>query len=197
MKARRALPTPCRHAPRRGRCWRSSSSKLPNRRWAGTGARPWEPGLSWRRRGKQVKREGRGRVTAHKSPSPTLGPHSRGAPTQRGMEGHSATPGRPLSSPGASPTLGSGLSRTSSGPDRKPPARFGGKPPLDAARIRPRGSLFIACKRKGNQTALACRAPAPTLPTCPPGTARREARGCLGLSLPLHLTPAPLLGRTK
>lgn len=55
-----------------------------------------------RRRGKQVKREGRGGVTAHKSPSPTLGPHSRGAPAPRGMEGHSATPGRPLSSPRAS-----------------------------------------------------------------------------------------------
>lgn len=102
MKARRAFPTPCRHAPRQGRCRLSSSLKLPNRCWAGRGARTWEPGLSWRRRGKQVKREGRGRVTAHKSPSPTLGPHRRGAPTPRGMEGHSATPGRPLNSSGAS-----------------------------------------------------------------------------------------------
>lgn len=55
-----------------------------------------------RRRGKQVKREGRGGVTAHKSPSPTLGPHRSGAPAPREMEGHSATPGRPLSSPRAS-----------------------------------------------------------------------------------------------
>lgn len=102
VKESRVSPTPCRHAPRRGRCWRSSSLKLPNRRWAGLGARPWEPGLNWRRRGKQVKREGRGEVTAHKSPSPTLGPHRSGAPAPRGMEGHSATPGRPLSSPGAS-----------------------------------------------------------------------------------------------
>ena len=60
VKAPRTSPTPCGHAPRRGRGWRSSSLQLPNRRLAGLGARLWEWGLSWRRRGKQVKRERRG-----------------------------------------------------------------------------------------------------------------------------------------
>lgn len=145
-----------------------------------------------------MKREGRGGVTAHKSASPTLGPHCGGAPAPRGIEGHSATPGRPLSSLGASaPPWAQAALGPAPGPDRKPPAGFGGKPPLDAARIRPRGSLFIACKRKGNQTALARRTHAPTLPTCPLGRARREARSRLG-SLPPH-TPspaAPLPGKT-
>lgn len=159
VKAPRASPTPCGHARLRGLRWRSSSRQLPNRRGAGLGARIREWGLSGRRRGKQVKWERQGEGTAYKSPSPTLEPHHRGAPSPQGMEGHSATPGRPLSSPRASAPPGAQAALgPAPGRDRKPPAGFGGKPPLDAARIRPRGSLFIACKRKGNQTALARRA---------------------------------------
>ena len=109
VKAARTSPTPCGHASCRGRCWPSklpaiAKSSLDGGGWGGGGggSRLWEWGLSWRRRGKQVKREGRGGVTAHKSPSPTLGPQRRGTPGPQGMEGHSATSGRPLSSPGAS-----------------------------------------------------------------------------------------------
>lgn len=79
---------------------------------------------------------GRGGVTAHKSPSPTLrltAPAPRPGP--RAMEGHSATPGRPLGAPEPAPRPGPRPPRAPAParPDRKPPARFGGKPPLDAA----------------------------------------------------------------